>query len=94
MQQLATIFDLSVYYYTNPRGLCEIDLVIDTGERIVPVEAKAEVNLRAKSLKTFRKKFKPQISARTSMADHKKKDWLINLPLYAVEIFYVLDYNK
>ena len=46
---------------------------------------KAEVNLRAKSLKTYQEKFSPDISVRTSMADFKKEDWLINLPLYAIE---------
>lgn len=85
MQQLATIPDLSVYYYTNPRGLCEIDFVIDGGEQIIPVEVKAEINLQAKSLKTYHEKFKPEKSVRTSMADYKKENWLINLPLYAVE---------
>ena len=72
-------------YYTNDRGSCEVDFVIDTGEQIIPVEVKAEVNLRAKSLKTYQEKFSPDISVRTSMADFKKEDWLINLPLYAIE---------
>lgn len=84
-QQLQTIDDLSVYYYTNDRGSCEVDFILDTGERIVPVEVKAEVNLKAKSLKTYREKFAPAISVRTSMADYRKEDWLVNLPLYAVE---------
>lgn len=84
-QQLRTIEDLSIYYYTNNRGSCEVDFVVDTGEQIIPVEAKAEVNLRAKSLKTYREKFSPEISVRTSMADFKKEDWLVNLPLYAIE---------
>lgn len=84
-QQLKTINDLGVYYYTNDRGSCEVDFVIDTGEKIVPMEVKAEVNLKAKSLKTYREKFEPEISLRTSMADYRKEDWLINLPLYAVE---------
>ena len=52
---------------------------------IIPVEVKAEVNLKAKSLKTYREKFSPEISVRTSMADYKKEDGLINLPLYAIE---------
>ena len=83
-QQLKTIDDIAVYYYTNDRGSCEIDFVIDTGNQVVPVEVKAEVNLRAKSLKTYREKFSPEICVRTSMADYKKEEWLINLPLYAV----------
>ena len=84
-QQLKTIEDLGVYYYTNDRGSCEIDFVVDTGEQIVPVEVKAETNLRAKSLKTYRERFEPELSVRTSMADYKKEDWLLNLPLYAIE---------
>ncbi|MBO6246076.1 MAG: ATP-binding protein [Anaerovibrio sp.] len=83
-QQLKNIEDVDVYYYTNDRGSCEIDFVIDTGNQVVPVEVKAEVNLRAKSLKTYREKFSPEICVRTSMADYKKEEWLINLPLYAV----------
>lgn len=84
-QQLKTIEDLGVYYYTNDRGSCEIDFVVDTGELIIPVEVKAEVNLKAKSLKTYQEKFSPELSVRTSMADFKKEDWLVNLPLYSIE---------
>ena len=84
-QQLKTIEDLGIYYYTNDRGSCEIDFVVDTGEQIVPIEVKAETNLRAKSLKTYRERFEPELSVRTSMADYKKEDWLLNLPLYAIE---------
>jgi len=85
-QQLKTIEDLGVYYYTNDRGSCEVDFVVDTGELIIPVEVKAEVNLRAKSLKTYQEKFSPELSVRTSMADYKKEEWLVNLPLYAIDL--------
>lgn len=83
-QQLKTIEDLGIYYYTNDRGSCEVDFVVDMGEQIIPVEVKAEVNLRAKSLKTYREKFSPEIAVRTSMADYKKEEGLVNLPLYAI----------
>ena len=84
-QQLKSIEDLGVYYYTNDRGSCELDFIADTGERIIPVEVKAEVNLRAKSLRTYYDKFKPELAVRTSMADFKKEEWLVNLPLFAIE---------
>lgn len=84
-QQLKTIQDLDIYYYTNDRGSCEVDFVVDTGEEIVPLEVKAEVNLKAKSLKNYHEKYNPPISIRTSMADYKKEDWIVNLPLYAIE---------
>ena len=84
-QQLKTIGDLGIYYYTNDRNSCEVDFILDTGEQIIPVEVKAEINLKAKSLRTYCEKYSPEISIRTSMADFKKEDWLINLPLYAIE---------
>ena len=84
-QQLKTIQDLDIYYYTNDRRSCEVDFVVDTGEEIVPLEVKAEVNLKAKSLKNYHEKYNPPISIRTSMADYKKEDWIVNLPLYAIE---------
>ena len=58
-QQLKTIQDLDIYYYTNDRGSCEVDFVVDTGEEIVPLEVKAEVNLKAKSLKNYHEKYNP-----------------------------------
>lgn len=85
LQQLKTIDKLNVYYYTNERGSCEIDFLIDNGEAVVPVEVKAEVNLRAKSLRTYHDKYHPEISIRTSMADYREEEWLINLPLYAID---------
>lgn len=84
-QQLKAIQDLDVYYYTNNRGSCEVDFVVDTGELIVPVEVKAEINLKAKSLRTYQEKFAPKISVRTSMADYKNEAWLVDLPLYAID---------
>lgn len=84
-QQLKTIEDLGIYYYTNDRGSCEIDFIIDTGKQIIPVEVKAEVNLKAKRLKTYQEKFSPKLSIRTAMTDFKKEETLINLPLYSIE---------
>lgn len=84
-QHLSTLEELNVYYYTNDRGSCEIDFLIDTGEKIVPVEVKAETNLKAKSLRSYCDRFSPELAVRTSMSDYKKESWLVNLPLYAIE---------
>ena len=84
LQQLKTIRDLNIYYWTAERGTAEVDFVIDNGMDVIPVEVKAEQNLQAKSLKMYREKFRPKMSIRTSMTDYKKEDWLLNLPLWAV----------
>lgn len=84
-QQFKTLPDIGIYYYNNDRNTCEVDFVIDVGDKAIPVEVKAEENLKAKSLKSYRDRFSPEISVRTSMADYRQDDRLINLPLYAVE---------
>ena len=87
LQQLIVDPDLNIYYYMNENGSCEVDFLVDTGETVVPVEVKAETNLRAKSFKTYVEKFSPEVAVRTSMQDYKKVSWLVNLPLYAIENF-------
>lgn len=84
LQQLKTVKGLETYYWTNDRGGAEIDFVVDNGSAVIPIEVKAETNLKAKSLKTYWEKFHPDLSVRTSMTDYKREEWLLNLPLYAI----------
>lgn len=85
-QQLKTLDGVNVYYWTNDRGTAEIDFLVDNGREIVPIEVKAALNLRAKSLRVYREKYAPTHAVRTSMADYKKEAaGLVNLPLWAVE---------
>ena len=85
LQQFKTIKDLPVFYWSNETSRAEIDFVIQIKSDVVPVEVKAERNLQAKSLKVYMEKFKPNYAIRTSMADYKKTDNLIDLPLYGME---------
>lgn len=85
LQQLKTLNDMQINYWTNENGSSEIDFVIDNGRQIIPLEVKAELNLQAKSLKVYRDKYKPNLSVRISMADYEPQEGLINLPLYLVE---------
>lgn len=87
LQQLKTIKDLPVFYWSNETSRAEIDFVIQIKSDVVPVEVKAERNLQAKSLKVYMEKFKPNYAIRTSMADYKKTNSLIDIPIYAIEIF-------
>ena len=84
LQQLKTQKRLSAYYWTNERNTAEIDFLVSDGQSVIPLEVKAEINLQSKSLKAFRDKFSPALSVRTAMADYKKEDWLLNLPLCAI----------
>ncbi len=86
MSQLVATRDTS-FYYSNDAKL-EIDFLIQYGCDIVPIEAKAEENLRAKSLSTFVKKYTQLHGIRFSMSDYRVQDWLTNVPPYAASIYF------
>jgi uncharacterized protein len=84
LQQLLTINDLVVNYWSAERSRAEIDFLIQYSGKVIPVEVKAEENLQAKSLKSFCQKYSPPLAIRTSMSDYRVEGWMTNLPLYAI----------
>jgi hypothetical protein len=86
LQQLKNIEDLEIAYWANDdTSVAEIDFLIQYKGQLIPIEVKSKTNLKAKSLKSYREKFKPNISIRTSLADYKKTDDLQDIPLYMIE---------
>lgn len=83
LQEFKTLGDLPTFYWASNRA--ELDFLIQYQNNIIPVEAKATINLQAKSLKSFRQKFNPKISIRTSLADFEENNGLFNIPLYDIE---------
>ena len=84
-QQLLARGLSDVAYYSNEKSTCEIDFVISIDGNVVPVEVKAETNLKAKSLKSAHEKFGFERAYRFSMNDFKQEDWITNFPLYSIE---------
>ncbi|MCR5762735.1 MAG: AAA family ATPase [Treponema sp.] len=71
----------SIYYWSEG-STSEVDFIFSHKNMIVPLEAKAGLNVHAQSLKVFRNKYTPKVSVRTSLRDIKLDDGLLNLPLY------------
>lgn len=92
LQQLVSNRDVEhISYYANERSSAEVDFLIAIAGEIVPLEVKAEINLKAKSLKSYRDKFQPKLAIRSSMTDYKpqteaESSTLLNLPLYALSV--------
>ena len=59
-----------------------MDFLIQSGNRIVPMEVKSGLNVNAKSLRSYRERYNPQISIRASMKNLRLDDGLLNIPLY------------
>ena len=87
MSQLVATRDTSVFYYSNDAKL-EIDFLVQQGTAIVPIEAKAEENLRSKSLSTFVGSHPEMHGLRFSMSDYREQGWMTNVPLYAVSTYF------
>ena len=82
-QQLTGAVDF-IYYWSADNSRGEIDFLIQTGGRIVPIEVKAEENLKSKSLSAFVARYPSLHDVRLSMSDYREQEWMTNVPLYAV----------
>lgn len=84
LQQLKSLPRTFVYYYSNDNSTLEIDFVVQYEAHVIPIEVKAEENLRAKSLRQFVTDNSGLHGVRFSMSDYREQDWLTNVPLWAV----------
>ena len=84
LQQLIAEVGVTPYYWSSEHGTGEIDFLFQQGGTIVPLEVKAEENLRARSLRSFCEKYPGLRPVRTSMSDHRVEAWMENWPLYAI----------
>lgn len=84
LQQLKSLPRTFVYYYSNDNSTLEIDFVVQHDTHVIPIEVKAEENLRAKSLRQFVTDNSGLHGVRFSMSDYREQDWLTNVPLWAV----------
>ncbi len=84
LQQLKGVDHLPIYYWSAERATAEVDFVVQLKNKVIPVEVKAEENLKSKSLRVYHEAFNPDMSYRLSMSNYREQEWMINIPLYAV----------
>ncbi len=80
--QLLTL-ELPLYYHSVNNSTIEIDFLTQWHDKVVPIEVKAEVNVKSKSLRTFIDNNPELKGGRFSMLPYKEQEWMINIPLYA-----------
>ena len=85
LQQLKSVPRTFVYYYSNENSTMEIDFVVQHDNEVIPVEVKAEENLRAKSLRQFITDNPGLHGLRFSMSGYREQEWMTNVPLWAVK---------
>lgn len=91
LQQLTAQQHLPIYYFSKDSSTQKVDFLVQTSERIVPTEVKAEENVRSKSLSSFIKEEFKELNLkalRCSMKPYVDQSWMENIPLYAVEAYF------
>lgn len=85
LQQLVSK-GLSAYYWSNDSTPAEIDFVIQMEDRVIPIEVKAEENVRAKSMSEYIKSHAQYNlkGLRISMLGYKDEGWMENIPLFGI----------
>lgn len=84
LQQLICATPYTPYYFSGEKSTYETDFLIQKGREVLPIEVKAEENLRSRSLRAYFDKFQPPCAIRVSMSPAREQDWLINIPLWAI----------
>jgi len=90
LQELKFFSDMPICYWRREKGDAEVDFIVQNGDKIIPIEAKAGKNTKAKSLSVYIQKYNPEIAIRVSLKNYGKEGNLLSLPLYLLGMFRAL----
>lgn len=85
---LAASVEQSIFYYSKENSPLEIDFMIQQGASIVPIEVKAEENLKSKSLSVFLQQNENMHGVRFSMSPYREQERMTNVPLYGAGVYF------
>jgi len=88
LQQMKVRSGMGIYYWSSPTADAELDFIVQDKDRILPIEVKAEVNLRSRSLQSFLSKNPDLHGIRLSMYPFKVQDRMTNIPLFALPLLW------
>lgn len=77
--------DITPYYFANDESRGEIDFIVDIAGKVIPIEVKATINLKAKSLSEFAAKYSIKQALKLSAQKPSQRGVTINMPLYMAD---------
>jgi predicted AAA+ superfamily ATPase len=86
-QELVAGRQPELYYWKSKGGKAELDFLREFEREVLPMEVKAGLSTRSKSLHSFDQQFGPSNLIRTNLLNLKRDGKVCNLPLYAVSQF-------
>ena len=82
LQQMKSHHISPIYYHSTDESRIELDFVVQQATQALPIEVKAEGNVRANALSTMLKQNPEMEAVRYSMLPYKQQGQLTNIPLY------------
>ena len=84
LQQMKSKQVNPIYYHSTDDSRLELDFLIQSEGRLLPIEVKSGESVRSNSLSTLLQNTPGLQAVRYSMRPYKEQDALTNVPLYAV----------
>lgn len=82
IEQFISAESSPVYYFSSDTSRMEIDFVVQDEHSVIPIEVKAEGNVKANSLHNYLKEHPELHAIRLSMLPHCQQEVIENVPLY------------
>jgi len=82
-QQLVLISEKKLYYWTSEQT-AEVDFLYESENEIFPIEVKAGLNTKSKSMQVYKSKYSTPITIRSNLLNLKFDGAVLNIPLYAI----------
>lgn len=84
LQHLVACFEGTPRYWTSGNQ-AEVDFLLQVKNDIIPIEVKAEENVRGRSLTIYNQHYNPPVRLRYSLRNLKMDDRMLNIPLFMVD---------
>lgn len=87
LEALVNQFEVVPRYWSQVNPSYEVDFIIQRENEIIPIEVKAETNVRAKSLKKYKEKYgdKVKLRVRFSLDNLRLDGDLLNIPIFMAD---------
>lgn len=84
--QSLVVNGISCSHYWASGNTAEVELIIQRGLDVIPMEVKSGTSVTGRSLIEYNKKYSPRLRIRYSMLNLKKDDTFVNIPLFLADI--------
>jgi predicted AAA+ superfamily ATPase len=73
-----------IFFWKRQEGIAEVDFLLQVDNRIYPLEVKAGINPKSKSLQSFDATCHPPLLLRATLLNARLDGRMANVPLYDV----------